>query len=174
MEIPELHHWYYSDLYFVNCGHVFFASSFSKLYLFSKHRMCSVVKWCLNNWISLLNFEWMAIISRQTRALFDSEHLSAAASIMIISNVSNEKFATVRYWLNNNLSLNINHTGKCLVFQKNYIYRYSKCSLMLNSIYICCLSWKFFYSKDSISILFYIYDNHKSSFIRVSVTNYAN
>ena len=32
----------------------------------------------------------MAIISQQTRAFFDSEHLSAAASIMIISNVSNE------------------------------------------------------------------------------------
>ena len=37
----------------------------------------------------------MAIISQQTRAFFDSEHLSAAASIMIISNVSNEPLAKV-------------------------------------------------------------------------------
>ena len=62
---------------------------------FYKHSMCSVIKWCLNNWISPLNYEEMAIISQQTRAFFDSEHLSAAASIMIISNVSNEPLAKV-------------------------------------------------------------------------------
>ena len=37
----------------------------------------------------------MAIISQKTRAFFDSEHLSAAASIVIISNVSNEPLAKV-------------------------------------------------------------------------------
>ena len=35
----------------------------------------------------------MAIISQQTGAFFDSEQLSAATSIMIISNVSNEPLA---------------------------------------------------------------------------------
>ena len=37
----------------------------------------------------------MAIISQQNRAFFDSEDLSAAASVMIISNVSNEPLAQV-------------------------------------------------------------------------------
>ena len=31
-----------------------------------------------------------------------------------------------------------------------------------------------FYPKDSISILFSIYDSHNNSFIRVSITNYAS
>ena len=76
--------------------------------------------------------------------------------------------------MNQYLTLKINHTDKRLVFQIICIYRYSKCYLMLNFICIFCLSWNFFYSRDRISILFYIYDSHKSSFIRVSVTNYAN
>ena len=37
----------------------------------------------------------MAIISQQTRAFFDAENLSAADSIVIISNVSNEPLAKV-------------------------------------------------------------------------------
>ena len=32
----------------------------------------------------------MAIVSQQTKAFFDSEHLSAVVSIIIISNVSNK------------------------------------------------------------------------------------
>ena len=35
----------------------------------------------------------MAIVSHQTRAFFDSEHLSTAVSILIISNVSSEPLA---------------------------------------------------------------------------------
>ena len=35
---------------------------------FYKHSMCSVIKWCFRNWISLLNFELMTIICQQTRA----------------------------------------------------------------------------------------------------------
>ena len=61
-----------------------------------------------------------------------------------------------------------------LVFQIIYIYRYSKCYLMLNLTYIFYLSWKFFYSKERVSILFYIYDSYKSWFTRVSITNDAN
>ena len=37
----------------------------------------------------------MAITSQQTGAFFDSEHLSAATSIMIIRNISNEPLAKV-------------------------------------------------------------------------------
>ena len=44
--------------------------------------MCSVIKWCRNNWLS----SW--IVSQQS-IFFYSEPLSAAASIMIINNVSN-------------------------------------------------------------------------------------
>ena len=105
----------------------------------------------------------MAIISQKTRAFLNSEHLSAAAPIMIISYVGNEPLA--RYWLNMNLNLKINYTEKRLVSEIIYIYRYSKCYLMLNLICIFCLSWKFFYSRGRISILFYIYDSHKSLFI---------
>ena len=91
---------------------------------------------------------------------------------MIISNVSNEPLAQLR--LNKKLNLKVNHTDKRLVFQIIYIYQYSKCYITLNFVCIFYLSWKSFYSKDRISILFYIYDDYKSSFIRFSNINYAN
>ena len=53
MEIPELHHWHCSNLYFFKSGHVFSRLPSQSYYCFHKYRMCSVIKRCLNN-LSLL------------------------------------------------------------------------------------------------------------------------
>ena len=92
MEIQELRHWHYSDLHFDNSGHLFFRLPFQSYIHFNKHCMCSVIKWYHNNWISPL---WKSFSSRPEH-FFDSEYLSATASIMIISNVSKKPFTRAK------------------------------------------------------------------------------
>ena len=89
----------------------------------------------------------------------------AAASIMIISNVSNESLAKVM----------VKSEPKFENKSHRQTFSFSK-KLYFPIFFICilCLSWKMFYSRHGISILFYIYHSHKSYFIRVSVTNYTN
>ena len=128
---------------------MFFSRLPSQSYIvFCKHSMCSIVKWCLHNWISLLLLSrWQLFPSKLEHFLIQNTFRQPPLLWLLVTSAMNQY-----------LTLKINHTDKRLVFQIICIYRYSKCYLMLNFICIFCLSWKFFYSRDRISILFYIYD----------------
>ena len=92
LEIPELRRWHYSDLYFVNYGHVFCVFRLKVIIVFIN--IVCALSW---NDVAIIKtlFEEVAIVSQKVRAFFDSEHFSGAVSIMIISNFNNEPLAQV-------------------------------------------------------------------------------
>ena len=143
----------------------FFVSSFSQLYSFFINTVCALSLSDVSVIESLLLTlsRWQLFPSKLEHFLIQNTFRQPPLLWLLVTSAMNQY-----------LTLKINHTDKRLVFQIICIYQYSKFYLMLNFICIFCLSWKCFYSRDRINILFYIYDSHKSSFIRVSVTNYAN
>ena len=158
IEIPELRHWHYSDLYFVKYGHVIL-------------RLPSQSYYCFINTVCALWLSDVAIIESLLSSLSRWQSFLSTQEHFLNQGTS---WQPHRQWSNKNLNLKTNHTDKRLVFEMIYIYRCYKCHLIFNFICIFCVSLKFFYYKDSISILFYIYYRHKSSFIRVSITKNAN